>query len=244
MRNIIILILVSAAGMVLLITAGCKGCGRNGSGHVITQDRPVKPFNRISIEGVLPVEISQDGGKEYVKVQTDDNLQELINVECDGGELVIKTEKKLGGYRNSTKMKIYVNISKIDEISFNSVGNLTTNGTLRLDSLELNSSSVGKIDLDVNANFLRANLQSVGSTTLKGKVREARINNKSVGSLNAFDLKAGTVMIHNTAVGGAEVYADSAFYIRSSAIGSLYYKGPGVVKELTSDGVGRVQKKE
>jgi hypothetical protein len=142
----------------------------------------------------------------------------------------------------SEKMKVYVNIKNLTELDFKSVGALTTSGQLKLDSLELSSESVGKLTLDVEAKYLRTNLNSVGATTLRGKVGEVRINNKSVGTLSAYDLKAGTLMIHNTAIGTAEVYADSAFYIRSSAIGTLSYKGPGVVKELSSEGIGKVSK--
>ena len=60
--------------------------------------------------------------------------------------------------------------------------------------------------------------------------------NPSPGNLN--------IKWTNQAIGTAEIYADSAFYIRSSAIGTLNYKGPGVVKELSSEGIGKVQKVE
>jgi len=139
---------------------------------------------------------------------------------------------------------VYINIKDLGELNFKSVGSLITVDTLHLDSLEVNSESVGKLSLDIDARFLRANLQSVGSTILAGHVYEARINNKGVGALTAFDLKTKIMMIHNTSVGLTEVYADSVFYIRSASIGALYYKGPADVKELKSEGIGRVQKKD
>jgi hypothetical protein len=238
---IITLIVASVAGLVYL--SGCSGCGKKGNGNVVTEERQVKPFTHLTIQGVFPVELSQNGDKEYVKVQTDANLQQYITVQNDGDELIIKTDKDASISR-TTKLKVYVNIRNIKTLEFSSVGNLTTANDLKLDSLELNSESVGKLSLGIRADFLRANLNAVGSTTLSGAVREARINNKSVGTLSAYDLKAGTLMIHNTAVGTAEVYADSVFYIRSEAIGMLYYKGPGQVKELESSGIGKVQKKD
>ncbi|HWB62035.1 MAG TPA: DUF2807 domain-containing protein, partial [Chitinophagales bacterium] len=140
--------------------------------------------------------------------------------------------------------KVFINVQKLKSLEFNSVGSLTTTNQLKLDSLVLNSQSVGKMDLDIDSRYLHADLKSVGNTTLRGKVHEARINNRSVGTLSAFGLKADTLMIHNTAVGSAEVYADSAFYIRSSAVGVLYYKGPGELLELKSEGIGKVQKKD
>lgn len=238
MRKLFLIALPLSA---LILISSCRGCGEKGNGHVVTETRQVKPFTKISIEGTFPVEISQTGGPESVKVEADENLQDLIEVRNDGDWLYINTRDK-ASIRRFKKMKVYININKLCELDFKSVGNLSTSNTLKLDSLELSSESVGKLDFDIDADFLRANLNSVGSTTLSGHVREVRINNKSVGVLSAYDLKAGTLMIHNTAIGSAEVYADSAFYIRSSAIGTLYYKGPGEVKELNSEGIGKVKK--
>jgi len=241
MKNILILIVVGAAGVVTL--SSCKHHWKSGNGKVTSEDRAVGSFKTITIEGLFPVEISQTGEKESVRVETDQNLQSQISVKTDGDELIIKTAND-ETVSKSSKTKIYINVKELKELDFKSVGSLNTKGTLKLDSLDVNTESVGKLSLDIDANYLHANLSSVGSTTFTGKVKEARINNKSVGSLSAFDLKAGTMMIHNTSMGITEVYADSAFYIRSSSVGALYYKGPGQLKELKSEGIGVVQKKD
>jgi hypothetical protein len=241
MKNILILFIIGTTGLIAL--SSCHNHWKSGNGKVTVEDRSVSPFTTITIEGLFPVEITQTGEKESVRVETDQNLQCMISVKSEGGDLYIKTTDDKS-FSNSTKTKVYINIKKLTELDFKSVGALSTKGTLKLDSLTLNSESVGKLNLDLEAKFLHANLSSVGSTTLSGKVNEARINNKSVGSLSAFNLKAGTMMIHNTALGITEVYADSAFYIRSSSVGALFYKGPGQLKELKSEGIGVVQKKD
>lgn len=241
MKSVTLFALLLIPGLAVL--SGCDELGAKGNGHVITQNRGVGNFSAIELDGVFPVELSQDGSEPWVKIKTDENLQHLIQVENDGDRLIIKS-KDGHGIRRSTAMQIFVNIKHLREIDFKSVGNLSSTGTLKFDSLQLSASAVGKLNLDINADYLHADLKSVGSSTLSGKVREARINNKSVGQLSAFDLKAGTMMIHNTAIGKTEIYADSAFYIRSSAIGYLGYKGPGIVKELKSEGIGKVQKEE
>lgn len=230
-------IIASLGGLILL--SSCH-IGAKGNGNVTAEKRHALPFTKLSIEGVFPVILSQDGGEEWVKVETDENLQNLIIVENHNGQLSITMEDKPS--IKSKTMKVYVNVKNLQELDYNSVGGLTTVDTLKLDSLELNSDAVGKLNLTVDAKFIRANLNNIGSTTLKGKVHEARINNKSVGALKAFGLQADHLMIHNTAIGTAEVYADSTFRIRSSAVGSLSYKGNGVVEELSSEGVGKVKK--
>ena len=148
MKKIIFLIAISAAGMVLLGTSSCEGCGKAGNGKVVTQEKKISPFDKISIEGVFPVELSQDGSAEWVKVETDENLQDFIVVSNEGDRLIVKNRdsKNIG---RSTKMKVYINIKNIHELKFSAVGNLTSVGTLKLDSLDLNSSSVGKLNLQI-----------------------------------------------------------------------------------------------
>ncbi len=244
MQKIVNAIIVFAVIVTLVSISACNGCNsKRGNGHVIIKDRPVTSFSKISIEGIFPVELSQDGGPEFVKVEADENLQEFMLVRNDGDELVVETEDNVS-IRKSKKLKVFINLKNISELNYKSVGSLTTQGKLKLDSLEINSESVGKVDVDIDAKFLRANLNSVGVTNLQGNVTEARINNKSVGTLNAYGLKTQTIMLHNTAVGNAEIYADSAFFIRSSAIGNVYYKGNGEVKELNTEGLGKVQRGE
>jgi hypothetical protein len=238
MKSAILFFVLLAPGIILI-----SGCGLKGNGHVVTQDRPVTNFTELEVDGIFPVELSQNGDAAWVKVKTDENLQRMIVVENDGNRLIVKS-KEGHSIRHSTALKIYINVKQLKEMEFNSVGNLTNVGVLKVDSLQLTSDAVGKIDLNIASAYLHADLNSVGSNHLSGTVREARINNKGIGQLSAFDLKAGTMMIHNTAIGKTEIYADSAFYIRSSSIGSLVYKGPGVVKELKSEGIGRVQKEE
>jgi hypothetical protein len=241
MKSLSLYLVISALGLFSL--SSCHGCGQRGNGHMVTQEREVAPFTQISVNGVFPVELSQSGDKEWVKVKTDENLQKLVRVRNDGDRLIIETPED-SSISSSAKVQVYINIKTLRLLDFNSVGNLTAVDNLKLDSLYLNTESVGKLDLDITADFLHANLNSVGTNQLKGKVREVRINNKSVGALSAFDLKASTLMIHNTSVGVTEVYADSAFYIRSDAIGALYYKGPGVTREIKSEGIGKVEKRD
>lgn len=237
------MIITSAIAIAVLgALAGCDGIGKKGNGRVTTETRQIQPFNKLTVEGIFPVELEQNGDSAFVKVETDENLQGDIVVANHGDRLEIKLKEGVKISR-STRLKVYVNVKNLSELEFKSVGGLTTEDTLNLDSLQLTTEAVGKLELNLHAKYLHADLKSVGSTTFNGKVNEARINNKSVGALSAFGLKTDTLMIHNESVGTTEVYADKAFYIRSSSVGALYYKGPGEVVELHSEGIGKVQKK-
>lgn len=237
MKQLIIAIVLIASLSGLLLLSSCDSA--RGNGKVVTDLRRPQAFTRLNVNGTFPVVLSQDTGGPWVKVVTDENLQDLIELTSNGYELTIGMIEKSS--IKSKEFKVYVNVDKLTEINYKSVGGLSTKGILKLDSLQLTSESVGKLNIGIDADYLRANLDNVGSTTLHGQVREARINTQSVGALHAFDLKTQDLMLHNTAVGSAEVYADSTFHIRSSAVGSVKYKGPGKVLELANEGVGKVK---
>lgn len=227
-----------AAALAVILT-GCNVTGRKGNGTVTTQNHPVKPFTELIVKGIFPVQLSQDGTGEWVKVETDENLQKFVTVIQEGNRLKIDLHDD-ARIQKSTKMKVYVNVKGLTQIKMDGIGSLNTQGYLKLDSLNFISEAVGSTQLNLEAKYLHADIKSVGNTRFRGSVKEARINNKGIGNLNAFDLKAETCMIHNTAIGVTEIYADSFFYIRSSAVGKLTYKGPATVKELNAEGIGKV----
>src|SRR6266516_5348552 len=63
-----------------------------GSGNVITKEITVQPFDELSLSGVFSVLLSQ-GSKEQVKIEADDNLQELFEVKNEGSKLIISMKK-------------------------------------------------------------------------------------------------------------------------------------------------------
>src|ERR1700733_9380104 len=76
-----------------------------GSGHVITKDIPVQSFDQLDISGVFSVLLTQ-GDKPSVRIEAEDNLQQLFEVKNDGSVLSIEM-KKHSNYNSKEKMKVY-----------------------------------------------------------------------------------------------------------------------------------------
>src|SRR3954469_20201497 len=98
-----------ATGIIVLAFLSACMYGKRGSGKVTTEVRKVSPFHKISIKGVFPVVISQDGGPEWVKVEADQNLQDLITIANDSDELVVGSDDNVS-IRRSKKLMVYINV--------------------------------------------------------------------------------------------------------------------------------------
>ena len=77
-----------------------------GNGKQITRDVSVKSFNAIKASGVYELRLSQ-GSSESVKIEADENLQELFNVRNEGSKLVIEMkDMKNKNLKSKTKMRV------------------------------------------------------------------------------------------------------------------------------------------
>jgi hypothetical protein len=215
--------------------------GLSGSGNVTTESRPVNSFTKLKLDGVFRTIISQDGGPEWVKVETDQNLQKVVSVSNDGETLKITTQSSIG-FNNPSRMTVYVNVKDLNSLINKCVGKVETKGTIKTGELYVKIDAVGKTTLDINVQKLTAKINSVGATILSGSATVADLDNNSVGKLEAYDLKTDTLTIKNNSVGKVEVYADKEISIDHNGVGSLHYRGSAAVLSLKDNGVGKVSK--
>lgn len=213
-----------------------------GNGNVTTVEHEVDPFTVLDLDGVFNVFIQQ-GSKEKVTVETDDNLHEYIEIDNRGKKLVINTRTKTN-FRKKKRMNIYVTIVDLERLKISGVGNVETENTLELKDLELRIKNVGNVDLALEANYLEVDMNSVGNVTLAGKIKEADIKNGGVGKLAAYKLESETLKLKASGVGKTEVYASKELAIKSTGVGNVYYKGDAVITDLNIRGVGKVKKRD
>ena len=239
----IIGIIVIVFGILILISCrhGIFKSGVSGNGNVTTENRTVGKFTKLDLDGVFKTIITQDGGPAWVKVETDQNLQQMVEVSNEGETLNISTKNSIG-FNNPTRMIVYVNVAEISAIANKCVGMVESKGTVKTPELYLKIDAVGKTSLNIEVQKLTAKINSVGATVLSGSATVADLDNNSVGKLEAYDLKTDTLNIKNNSVGAVELYADKEISIDHNGVGSLHYKGTAVVKNLKDNGVGKVSK--
>lgn len=190
-----------------------------GSGNVITRNVTVQPFDQLEASGVFNVSLTQ-GNVESVKIEAEDNLQDLFEVKNDGSKLIVSM-KKDSHFDSKKKMTVYISFKNLKSMDLKMVGNLSNEGNLNFQDLSLDNKSVGSVNLSLNAKKLAINNKGVGNLKLSGKVENAVIRNKSVGSIKAADMVAQSVDIDNDGVGSAEVNAVKVFKVKDSFLGKV-----------------------
>ena len=201
-----------------------------GSGNVVTKDITVQPFDQLQASGIFSVVLTQ-GNKESVKIEAEDNLQQLFEVKNEGSKLIVDM-KKDSHFNSKKKMTVYITFKNLKSMELKMVGNLSSQGNLNFGDLSLDNGSVGSVDLALNAQKLNIKNKSVGSLKLRGKADNAVIKSNSVGSIKASELVVQTMDIDNDGVGSAEVNAAKELKVRESFLGKVRNAGSATAKRI------------
>jgi hypothetical protein len=212
------------------------------SGNIITKDVTVKPFDAIDAKGLYELILTQ-GDKESVKIEADDNLQELFSVSNDGNTLVIdmpKLRDKNINFNDKKEdhelhLKVYVTFKKIKSLDVGVIGSVHSTVPLKFEEFEIDSKNVGNVELQLTANKLTISNKGVGNITLTGTATDAIVDNKGVGKFDGEDLIVQTMDIDNSGVGSANVNVQKDLKIKESFLGKVSNKGNA--KQHKMDGV-------
>lgn len=226
------------AGLILSLLTITNSFAQKNGRNVIKQERKVSSFSEIIIKGVYNIYLEQ-GSKESVIVEANEDLQEIITVENEGDALVLGWEKRKNVMKRK-KMNIYITLKDINKLEVRGVGSLKTTTPITFKKLNLNIDGVGNTVLELKGDVLNGNINALGSLTLKGNVSEVDLNNSGIGSLSAFDLITKKLELNNSGIGKVEVHADETIDITSSGIGSVRYKGNAQDENINSSGLGKV----
>jgi hypothetical protein len=224
----------------LVLLSACNFSIANGSGKVISQQRQVSGFSKVSLSGIGQLIISQ-GSTESLTIDAEDNVLPQITTSVVGDTLHI--DFKNDNFRDNvipTKPIIYhLAVKNLNSIQISGAGSVDATN-LTSDNLSVSSSGAGSIHLlAINAQSVTSEISGVGGVELSGKVTSQSINISGSGSYNAPDLESQNATVVISGAGGATVWAKTSLNVTVSGAGSVnYYDSPTITKNIS--GVGSV----
>ncbi len=190
----------------------------------------MQTFEELKASGVYELKLSQ-GDKESVKIEADENLQELFTVRNEGKQLLVEMKKKIS-LKGKMRMKVYITFKRLSNIELNTVGNVSSVNKLSFEDLELNNHSVGNVDLHFTVKNLDLRNKSVGNIKLQGSAQTASFKNAGVGNLRAGELEVQNLEIENNGVGNAEVNAEKLLKVKDNSLGKVTNKGAAPMRKM------------
>jgi hypothetical protein len=202
-----------------------------------TRTYKVQPFTKIYLEGGYKV-ILEQGTQPGLRIKTDKDNFEYIDVQSDSESLSLKIKKK---HFDFNELVLYITFKDLEKLVIEGGISLETKGYVDLKDFYLHVEGGANIEMNMKAN----KLQVIGEGGVKfefdGIADELNATISGAGYLDAIDLKTKRTDCKIEGVGAASVYATETLNATISGVGKIRYKGdPQVFKKI--EGIGLVSR--
>ncbi|MFL6672983.1 MAG: head GIN domain-containing protein [Massilia sp.] len=222
-----------------LAAPGWGGERVQGSGNVTRQVRQVEHFSglALAVPGNLELRI---GNSEGVTIETDDNLQPLIETVVDGGMLKIQPARRNLNI-HTRNLKIVVQARSIDRIALAGSGSVEADA-LRAPKLKFDLGGSGSIKVkSVETDSVAATIGGSGDLNVGGgSARQVSLTIGGSGNVDLGRVKADSASVKVAGSGEATVWAASALSMTIAGSGDVnYYGDPAISKSVLGSGGAR-----
>jgi len=236
-------LVLSLLGMIIF--SSCRyviGKRIYGNGHVVTDTRSTGKFHSVDVSGSIDVYVKMDP-VTGIKIETDENLMEYIQVEEENGILYIHTERGFN-LDASGRIKVYVSSPEYAKFEASGACNIySENRIISSSRLEFDLSGACGVKLELNAPTVYADLSGACNIDLAGETKDFKVEGSGSTGIRSMGLLAENVEVEISGAGDAEVYASVKLDVSVSGAGSVKYKGNASVNQHVS-GAGSVKKVE
>ncbi len=232
-----------------LTTSGWTGSipfvwsNQRGSGHVITQSRPVKDFTSVTLNYPADMVITQ-GPTETLTIEGEDNVLQELSTDVTNGVLYIGVSPldTMGSAILPTRtVRITLTVKDLTDLNVPSAGTTHLTG-LNTKGLDVSISGAGSVTIDnLVAQSLASHLSGAGSIDANGSATDVNVSISGLGSFNGSGLRSDTASATISGAGSATLWVVKQLNAAISGLGSVNYYGQPTVTQQVS-GVGSVRR--
>lgn len=219
-----------------LFLASLVSCfqGIQGNGTIISENRNIsESFSEIKVQQGINLFLSQ-GNNVDLKVETDENLMELLISEVDNG--VLKLYFKENVYLAKAK-NVYLTTSQISKLESSSGATVLSETTFESNSLELDASSGSSIKMKINAQQVKTSSSSGSRIVLEGTASTFSGDSSSGSTIDAERLESSNATVSASSGSSISIFASENLKASASSGANIHYKGtPKQVSKDNSSG--------
>lgn len=192
-----------------------------GSGVLITEQRDVSDFDRVSFEGFGKLIIAH-GSEESLTIEAEDNILPRIETRVRGGTLEISfdTDRWQDIVRPTKSITYTLTVITLDGIALSGAGSIEASG--------------------IDAERFDVELSGAGSIEISGFAEAQEINVSGAGSYDSAELQSEHIDVNISGAGNATVWATDSLDVNISGVGNVSYYGNPQVRESVS-GLGNLK---
>lgn len=206
----------------------------SGSGKVVTKERNVNNFDKVTVSNALDCEVTQ--GKTFsVIVEADDNLVNNITTEVVNGTLEI--ECKYNSFTNVTSKKVKVQLPKVSSLKATSGSSLKAINLIKGNNIVLSTSSAANLEATLNSENISLESSSGSTLIASGKAINLKTDASSGSHIKATRLQANQIIAESSSGSSIHVFPIVKLKAQASSGGNVqYHNNPKIISKEESSG--------
>lgn len=220
--------------------ASCNSSNVQGSGKISSNEIQVSNYNQIELDATINlVYEAKPDEPPYLKIEGDDNLIPIIEINVKNSKLEIKQKKNI----NPTQLAIYTNSPSLKSIDSRGVTEIHLKGAIAGDEFVYEQRGLGNLKAD-NLVFEKANfkMRGTGDITLAGQANKALYELAGNGNIRATEMKVTDLNCQLKGNGYMQVDAEGKLSVEIHGNGNIEYTGNAELVKQDIKGVGSVSK--
>ncbi|NTS43225.1 DUF2807 domain-containing protein [Flavisolibacter sp. BT320] len=211
-----------------------------GNGNIVNISRDLGSFNSIDAGGAVEVRVRQDGN-HTVRIETDENLLEYLDVFKDGNTLVIQPKKGYNLQPSDDMVVVHVSAPEFRSIEVSGASKVIGENKINGNTLELGASGASEIEMDLAVSSLQVDLSGSSGLQLRGSTAKFEAEASGASTLKCLNLITDETSLDISGSTDAEITANKQLNIDASGASNVAYRGNPSISQ-NSSGASSVKK--
>lgn len=205
----------------------------NSTGKITKTERVIDDFHTIVLRDNVNLHLRQSDQNRLI-LEAGSNLMSKIYTEVnDAGYLEIGNDNRCNWVRSYDKpITVYLDFIKLDSLEYRSIGNVTNEDTIRMDTLVVEvKEGAGTLEMTIDTYKVNTYLHyGTADIITSGKTTVSNVYLAGFGKIDNTSLDAMHVYLNNKSSNDIYIYSSRTIGATIENIGNIYYKGnPGSV---------------
>lgn len=214
-----------------------------GNGNIVSREILISDYDELQMRGEnLDIQYRQSDEAPYLKIETDQNILDILDITSNNNELAIQPKDKHIGIA-PTRLTVITNSTALKELKIAGGGNCDLGKGIHGEKLEIKFA--GGIDIKADSiDLTRLEYEMAGSSTLALSGKTEKMHFKGAGSsrIEAFDLKTEEFSCEIAGSTYIEITANKALSTQIAGSGTVRYKGNPSIQKKKIAGSGSITK--
>jgi len=240
MKNFPIVLVLAA---MVLLTTSCDKETITPSIEITTIEKNLSDFNALEVAGDFEVFLTSGASTESVKLEANENLQDLITIEKVGTTLKIRMKDNININGNETT-KVYISTQEIIDYKVAGDAVIQLENELATDKINIELAGDSKMLGMVDIPSITATIAGDAQLNFSGQVDNFSLKIAGDGQVKDYDLVCDK--LEAELAGDSEVFVTVMGTIDVTAAGEsiLHFKGTGEVTNQFTTGEAKVIKED